>query len=82
MGDTTHGEGKHNRLFAEHLNSHRLLLIAKRLELKHPVTGVDLVIEAPLGEVEEVFKCFNWPTEDSWYSSFFDRAELTGLAAF
>ena len=82
VGDTTHGEGKHNRLFAEHLNSHRLLLIAKRLELKHPVTGVDLVIEAPLGEVEEVFKCFNWPTEDSWYSSFFDRAELTGLAAF
>lgn len=81
VGDTTHGEGKHNRLFAEHLNSHRLLLIAKRLELKHPVTGVDLVIEAPLGEVEELFKCFNWPTEDSWYSNFFDRAELTGLTA-
>ena len=81
VGDTTHGEGKHNRLFAEHLNSHRLLLIAKRLELKHPVTGVDLVIEAPLGEVEELFKCFSWPTEDSWYNNFFDRAELTGLTA-
>ncbi len=56
VGDTTHGEGKHNRLFAEHLNSHRLLLIAKRLELIHPVSGADLVIEAPLGEVKELFK--------------------------
>jgi len=79
VGDTTHGEGKHNRLFAEHLNSHRLLLIAKRLELKHPVTGVDLVIEAPLCEVEELFKEFSWPIEDSWYSNFFERAELSAL---
>jgi tRNA pseudouridine65 synthase len=79
VGDTTHGEGKHNRLFAEHFNSHRLLLIAKRLELKHPVTGIDLVIEAPLGEVEVLFNAFNWPAEDSWYSNFFDQAECVGL---
>jgi tRNA pseudouridine65 synthase len=79
VGDTTHGEGKHNRLFAEHLNSHRLLLIAKRLELKHPVTGVDLVIEAPLGEVEVLFKEFSWPIEDSWYSNFFEQSELSAL---
>ena len=79
VGDTTHGEGKHNRLFAEHFHSQRLLLIAKRLELIHPVTGVDLVIEAPLGEVEKLFKTFSWPTEESWYSNFFQRSELTGL---
>lgn len=79
VGDTTHGEGKHNRLFAEHLNSHRLLLIAKRLELKHPVTGIDLVIEAPLGEVKQLFTEFAWPADDSWYSNFFDQAELSGL---
>jgi tRNA pseudouridine65 synthase len=79
VGDTTHGEGKHNRLFAEHLNSHRLLLIAKRLELKHPVSGVDLVIEAPLGEVEKLFKEFSWPIEDSWYSNFFEQSELSAL---
>ncbi|TXK79546.1 tRNA pseudouridine(65) synthase TruC [Rheinheimera tangshanensis] len=79
VGDTTHGEGKHNRLFAEHLNSHRLLLIAKRLELIHPVSGADLVIEAPLGEVKELFKVFSWPTDESWYNSFFERSELAGL---
>lgn len=79
VGDTTHGEGRHNRLFVEHFNSHRLLLIAKRLELKHPVTGMDLVIEAPLGEVERVFEEFSWPAEESWYSNFFDQAELSGL---
>jgi tRNA pseudouridine65 synthase len=79
VGDTTHGEGKHNRLFAEHLNSHRLLLIAKRLELKHPVSGVDLVIEAPLCEVEKLFKEFSWPIEDSWYSNFFEQSELSAL---
>lgn len=80
VGDTTHGEGKHNRLFAEHFNSHRLLLIAKRLELKHPVTGVNLVIEAPLGEVQSFFKEFNWPVDDSWYSRFFQQTELADLA--
>jgi len=79
VGDTTHGEGKHNRLFAEHFNSHRLLLIAKRLEFTHPVTGASVVIEAPLGEVKELFKAFNWPTEERWYSNFFQRSDLAGL---
>lgn len=79
VGDTTHGEGKHNRLFAEHFNSQRLLLIAKRLELKHPLTGRDLVIEAPLGEVEQLFNAFGWPIADSWYSDFFQRSELAAI---
>jgi tRNA pseudouridine65 synthase len=80
VGDTTHGEARHNRLFAEHFDSQRLLLLAKRLELKHPVTGMDLVIEAPLGEVEELFTTLGWPAADNWYSQLFDQLELAGLA--
>jgi tRNA pseudouridine65 synthase len=82
VGDTTHGETKHNRLFAGHFNSHRLLLIAKRLELTHPITGVDLVIEAPLGELKALFARFYWPCDEHWYSNYFDQASVAGLERF
>ncbi len=48
VGDTQHGDGKHNRFFREHFGIRRLLLHACRLELPHPVTDAPLVIEAPL----------------------------------
>lgn len=37
IGDTTHGDGKHNRLFRSILNSHQLLLAATGLSFIHPV---------------------------------------------
>ncbi len=37
VGDTTYGQGKHNRLFREHFDSHRLLLCATHLTLPHPM---------------------------------------------
>lgn len=48
IGDTTHGDGKHNRLFRERFGCTRLLLAATRLRLPHPATGTILDIEAPL----------------------------------
>lgn len=48
IGDTTYGDGRHNRLFRQHLNCHRMLLHASRLELEHPRDGDRLVLEAPL----------------------------------
>ncbi|MES0488751.1 MAG: pseudouridine synthase [Leptospirales bacterium] len=48
IGDTTHGDGKHNRFFQETLHSHRLLLAATELGLVHPYTGKKLVISAPI----------------------------------
>jgi tRNA pseudouridine65 synthase len=48
IGDTTHGEGRHNRFFRETLGVGRLLLHARSLAFSHPVTGIDLRIEAPL----------------------------------
>ncbi|MEZ5479181.1 MAG: tRNA pseudouridine(65) synthase TruC [Thiolinea sp.] len=48
VGDTTHGDGKHNRLFREQFHCQRLLLHARTLQLQHPQTGAALAIHAPL----------------------------------
>ncbi len=50
VGDTTHGDGKHNRLFREQFDSHRLLLAAVRLSFIHPISGVRLNLAAHPGE--------------------------------
>ncbi len=46
IGDATHGKGPLNRELAALLGLERLWLHAGRLELAHPVTGEQLVIEA------------------------------------
>lgn len=48
IGDTTHGNGKHNRFFREHYSIQRLMLTAQHLGLNHPVSGQSLVIRANL----------------------------------
>ncbi len=48
IGDTTYGQGRHNRLFRERYGSARLLLHAAGLSLRHPLSGEPLAIEAPL----------------------------------
>ncbi|MCB1736000.1 MAG: tRNA pseudouridine(65) synthase TruC [Gammaproteobacteria bacterium] len=48
VGDTTHGDGRHNRLFRDRFGSDRLLLHCRAMTLPHPVTGDALSIEAPL----------------------------------
>ncbi|GAB7218229.1 tRNA pseudouridine(65) synthase TruC [Vibrio comitans] len=61
VGDTTHGDGKHNRLFKENLASDRLLLHASRLEFEHPFTGVQLVLEARFDETwRQLIERFEW----------------------
>jgi tRNA pseudouridine65 synthase len=64
IGDTSHGEGRHNRLFREQFDCHRLLLHAHRLILpKADGEGV-LTIEAPLpAEYRRLFEAFGWPAE-------------------
>lgn len=47
IGDTTYGQGRHNRLFRERFGSARLLLHALSLRLRHPLTGEWLSIVAP-----------------------------------
>ena len=47
IGDTSHGDGRHNRNFRM-LGVHRMLLHARRLAFTHPRDGRRLVVEAPV----------------------------------
>lgn len=46
IGDTSHGDGRHNRAFRM-IGVHRMLLHAQMLGFEHPDTGVQLKVEAP-----------------------------------
>lgn len=47
IGDTNHGDGRHNNFFRSHFDSHRLLLAATALSFKHPVSGEPINLEIP-----------------------------------
>ena len=46
IGDTSHGDGRHNRNFRM-LGIHRMLLHARRLAFTHPVSGARIDVRAP-----------------------------------
>ena len=46
IGDTSHGDGRHNRAFRM-LGIHRMLLHARRLAFVHPVSGDRIKVVAP-----------------------------------
>ena len=46
VGDTSHGDGRHNRAFRM-LGIHRMLLHAQRLAFPHPRTGERFEVDAP-----------------------------------
>jgi len=48
VGDTTHGDGRHNRFFREQFGIHRLLLTATGLSFIHPVTRQPVVVRTQL----------------------------------
>jgi tRNA pseudouridine65 synthase len=48
VGDTTHGDGSHNRFFRQHFDNRRLLLAATALQFTHPGSGEPLRITACL----------------------------------
>lgn len=66
IGDTTHGDGRHNRFFREHFDNQRLLLAATEIALQHPRGGQPLSIAAPLAAdfqrvVDAAGLCGHWP---------------------
>lgn len=67
VGCVNHGEGRHNRLFREHFDCHRLVLHAARLELMHPLTGLPLQIDAPLTDLASLFSRLGFQTDWPWY---------------
>jgi tRNA pseudouridine65 synthase len=61
VGDTTHGDGKHNKLFREEFAAPRLLLHASELRFVHPFTQQVVVIRASVDAVwKQLFTRFAW----------------------
>lgn len=48
IGDSVHGDGKHNRLIRETFGVGRLLLAATVLKFNHPYRGLPVLVEAPV----------------------------------
>ncbi|KJY85384.1 pseudouridine synthase [Vibrio galatheae] len=65
VGDTTHGDGKHNKLFREVYDSHRLLLHASSLVFTHPFTEQKVEIKARVDETwQKLCAEFGWKIPD------------------
>ena len=63
IGDTTHGDGRHNRFFYERFDNRRLLLVATALRLDHPQTGEPLVLTAPpAADFQRIVSALGWDT--------------------
>jgi len=57
IGDTKYGEGRHNRMFREHFDLHRLVLLARVIHFTHPVSGAALSIHSNIPEdIERLYK--------------------------
>ncbi len=60
IGDTSHGDGRHNRSFRMQ-GIHRMLLHAERLAFPHPQTGERVDVAAPLDrEFQKAMDLFGW----------------------
>lgn len=63
IGDRPHGCNKQNKLFLERWGLRTMLLHAKKLELKHPITGEELIIKATLPTIfQEILLYLQLPT--------------------
>jgi tRNA pseudouridine65 synthase len=61
IGDTTYGNGRHNRLFRERFDCSRMLLACTGVRFTHPATGRTLQLEAKVdGTFERVLGALNW----------------------
>lgn len=61
VGDTSYGDGRHNKFFRAQYDCTRMLLHAQTLTLDHPVTGEPLVLTAGFDEQwTRILKEFAW----------------------
>lgn len=61
IGDINYGDNKQNPFFGEYFGFKRLMLMAKKIEFNHPITGIKLVIETHLDEQWlQIFEKLNW----------------------
>ncbi|WP_252010492.1 tRNA pseudouridine(65) synthase TruC [Ferrimonas sp. SCSIO 43195] len=68
IGDTSHGDGRHNKFYRDHFGVQRLWLIAKTLSFTHPVTETVVALETELeAEWLQLFEAFGWSQQQSDY---------------
>lgn len=61
VGDTTHGDGRHNRFFRDQLGNQRLLLAATEVRFTHPHSGNALKITAtPAADFRRIADALGW----------------------
>lgn len=61
VGDTSHGDGRHNRFFRSQYGCARMLLHAESLAFNHPVTGKPLLLKAGLdNQWQHIMEEFAW----------------------
>lgn len=59
IGDTSHGDLRHNRIFETYYSNNRLLLHGEKIIFPHPVTFEKMAISAPIPlEMENIIKTF------------------------
>lgn len=64
IGDTTHGNGKHNRFFRQRFELTQLLLCAEHLAFDHPVSGERVQLHARMEPIwQRMFALFDWPNQ-------------------
>jgi tRNA pseudouridine65 synthase len=65
IGDTTHGNGRHNRFFRQRFGVGRLLLTAQHLAFDHPVSGERIALQAGAEpDWQSLFRAFGWQQRD------------------
>lgn len=61
VGDTTHGDGRHNRFFREQFACQRLMLCNRSLTITHPVYQLPLRIQCePDAQWVQLYRQFGW----------------------
>lgn len=61
IGDSTYGDGDHNRLYRQAFRCGRLLLMASSLRFKHPYTNEPVHVTCPIPKrIERLFERFGW----------------------
>lgn len=69
VGDTNHGDNKHNKSFRQNFELQRLMLMATNIKFEHPMTQQVMDITAPVDSyTDKLFTEFGWkglyPSQD------------------